>query len=362
MEEGASTATVSPEPLLGPARAPAQTARPSRVAAILGRAAGRRGPSMLVRETAARQLEERRADWAYSRPVVALDIAWNLAFAAVSVAVLGATTSERPNTPVRVWIAGYAVQCVVHVALVWAEYRRRRARPRRLEEGAGGSGGERARSDSDAGDSEEDGEEGGAGRGQQSRYVSAAKRCESLNTMASFLWWIVGFYWVISGGETLSQNAPRLYWLTVVFLAFDVFFAIFCVALACIIGIALCCCLPCIIAILYAVAGQEGASDADISILPRYRYAEPFDNGQKTTEEGLMVPIVNNSGISTSERVLLREDAECCICLTPYEDGTELHALPCNHHFHSACIVKWLRMNATCPLCKYNILKGNDIL
>lgn len=41
-----------------------------------------------------------------------------------------------------------------------------------------------------------------------------------------------------------------------VFLAFDVFFAIFCIVLACLIGIALCCCLPCIIAILYAVAGQ----------------------------------------------------------------------------------------------------------
>jgi hypothetical protein len=22
--------------------------------------------------------------------------------------------------------------------------------------------------------------------------------------------------------------------------------------------------------------------------------------------------------------------------------------------------VKWLKMNATCPLCKYNILKGNE--
>lgn len=41
--------------------------------------------------------------------------------------------------------------------------------------------------------------------------------------------------------------------LAVVFLAFDVFFAIFCVALACLIGVALCCCLPCIIAVLYAV-------------------------------------------------------------------------------------------------------------
>ena len=44
--------------------------------------------------------------------------------------------------------------------------------------------------------------------------------------------------------------------LTFVFLAFDVFFAVFCVVLACLIGIALCCCLPCIIALLYAVAGQ----------------------------------------------------------------------------------------------------------
>ena len=40
------------------------------------------------------------------------------------------------------------------------------------------------------------------------------------------------------------------------FLAFDVFFVVFCVALACVIGIAVCCCLPCIIAILYAVADQ----------------------------------------------------------------------------------------------------------
>jgi hypothetical protein len=44
--------------------------------------------------------------------------------------------------------------------------------------------------------------------------------------------------------------------LCVVFLAFDVFFVVFCVALACVIGIAVCCCLPCIIAILYAVADQ----------------------------------------------------------------------------------------------------------
>jgi len=47
-----------------------------------------REPSVLVREAAAEHLEERQADWAYSRPVVALDLLWNLAFITVAAVVL----------------------------------------------------------------------------------------------------------------------------------------------------------------------------------------------------------------------------------------------------------------------------------
>lgn len=308
----------------------------------------------MVRETAARQLEERRADWAYSRPVVAVDISWNIAFAMVSVSMLAATSCERPNVPLRVWISGYALQCVFHVALVWSEYRYRRLAVGR----AGGDeerGGTSVLSPADSG---EDSDDNGAGwRNQQASF---AKRCESLNTIASFIWWIIGFYWVISGGDVLVHNAPRLYWLAAVFLAFDICFAIFFVALAFVIGIGLCCCLPCIIAVLYAVAGQEGASDADISLLRRYKYASSSDNGEDKAETGVMIPIMSNSGCYPEERPVSCEYTECCICLTAYEDGNELYALPCNHHFHSACIAKWLKINATCPLCKHNILKSND--
>lgn len=48
---------------------------------------------------------------------------------------------------------------------------------------------------------------------------------------------------------------------------------------------------------------------------------------------------------------------ECCICLSNYDDGAELRELPCGHHFHASCVDKWLYTNATCPLCKYNIVK-----
>ncbi|XP_077241517.1 E3 ubiquitin protein ligase RIE1-like [Tasmannia lanceolata] len=301
---------------------------------LISRATSRRimrEPSMLVRETAALQLEERQTDWGYSKPIVVLDVIWNFAFVLVSEFVLLSTVRERPSTPLRVWIAGYALQCLLHVGFVYLEYRRRN----REREG------------------EEEGREG---------QNSVLRKLEYMNTMISFLWWIIGFYWIVVGGQALLQDAPLLYWLTVVFLAFDVFFAIFCVALACIVGIALCCCLPCIIAFLYAVAGQEGASDADICGLPKFKFRqanqqENFDLEQQAIAVTITEPSASNS---TNEVSLLPEDSECCICLSQYEDGVELHSLPCNHYFHSGCIVKWLRLNATCPLCKFNILRGND--
>eukprot|EP00258_Populus_trichocarpa_P007632 XP_002312464.2 E3 ubiquitin protein ligase RIE1 [Populus trichocarpa] len=340
-------------PLLRPRQDPptSPTSRQTTLSALLGRATGRRGPSMLVRETAARELDERRADWGYSKPVVSLDMMWNAAFVVVSVTMLLVTVKERPNTPIRIWICGYALQCLVHVVLVWLEYRRRNTRRERDIESQQQSTEEENVPESD----EED---------DRASFISprssVTKRCESVNTMVSFLWWMVGFYWVVSGGDVLLQNAPRLYWLAVVFLAFDVFFAIFCVVLACLIGIALCCCLPCIIAILYAVAGQEGASEADLIQLPKYKFQMIRNEEKPGIEAGKMVPVETSSRFLGTERILLPEDAECCICLSPYEDGAELHALPCNHHFHATCIVKWLKMNATCPLCKFNILKGNE--
>lgn len=81
---------------------------------------------MLVREAAAEQLEERQSDWAYSRPVVILDIIWNLAFVIVSGTVLFLSRSEQPKMPLRLWIMGYAFQCVLHMVCVYVEYQRRR--------------------------------------------------------------------------------------------------------------------------------------------------------------------------------------------------------------------------------------------
>ncbi|KAK1261672.1 E3 ubiquitin-protein ligase [Acorus gramineus] len=313
-----------------------------------------REPSMLVRETAAEQLEERQGDWAYSRPVVILDLLWNLAFVAVSIAVLILSRDEEPSMPLRLWIIGYGFQCLLHMVCVCVEYRRRHPQWWLGLEDDEGSG-RRGRSGM-----EEDIAEGGSGYdGVQARE---AKHLESANTMFSFIWWIIGFYWVSSGGQYLPHDAPQLYWLCIIFLAFDVFFVVFCVALACIIGIAVCCCLPCIIAILYAVADQVGASEEDIRQLPKYKFRR-FSSFDKLSGEisGTSGGIMTECGAETPrEHSLSPEDAECCICLCAYDDGAEVRELPCNHHFHCSCIDKWLYINATCPLCKYNIIKSSN--
>ncbi|KAK9454131.1 hypothetical protein V1511DRAFT_461064 [Dipodascopsis uninucleata] len=60
-------------------------------------------------------------------------------------------------------------------------------------------------------------------------------------------------------------------------------------------------------------------------------------------------------------RKLLKKDDSCAICSTPYLDDKYplVVKLPCNdlHHFDLECIGPWLKLHATCPLCRKNLLE-----
>lgn len=45
----------------------------------------------------------------------------------------------------------------------------------------------------------------------------------------------------------------------------------------------------------------------------------------------------------------------CSICQDNFNMNETIKQLPCNHLFHSECIVTWLQMNNTCPNCRYVI-------
>ena len=48
----------------------------------------------------------------------------------------------------------------------------------------------------------------------------------------------------------------------------------------------------------------------------------------------------------------------CSVCLEEFKSGEVLRILPCTHPFHRDCVDKWLYKKHTCPLCKFDILKG----
>lgn len=46
-------------------------------------------------------------------------------------------------------------------------------------------------------------------------------------------------------------------------------------------------------------------------------------------------------------------DAVCSICLCEYRDSEMLRMLPdCRHCFHVMCVDAWLKLNASCPVCR----------
>ncbi|MCO5550620.1 hypothetical protein L7F22_004109 [Adiantum nelumboides] len=49
----------------------------------------------------------------------------------------------------------------------------------------------------------------------------------------------------------------------------------------------------------------------------------------------------------------MQESPTCSICLADYRDSGILRLLPdCHHVFHATCIDAWLRLHATCPVCR----------
>ncbi|XP_056427279.1 E3 ubiquitin-protein ligase RNF181 [Hyla sarda] len=43
---------------------------------------------------------------------------------------------------------------------------------------------------------------------------------------------------------------------------------------------------------------------------------------------------------------------KCPVCLLEFEEDETVRRLPCEHLFHSACILPWLGKTNSCPLCR----------
>ncbi|KAJ1438221.1 Zinc finger, RING-type [Sesbania bispinosa] len=280
-----------------------------------------------------------------------------------SIAVLSLSRHEHPRTPLFQWIVGYASGCAATLPLLYWRYyhhnhmreqdssQSRQTSPRINDP----SGILLSSSRTNGGDN---GQAAASSRSNQDS-VLMSRRMKTLVeyfkiTLDCFfaVWFVVGNVWIF-GGHSSADEAPNLYRLCIVFLAFS------CIgyAMPFILCSTICCCLPCIISILGVredLTQNRGATSESINALPTYKFKL-----KKNKRNGESNSAAAEGGIvaagTEKERVISGEDAACCICLAKYENNDELRELPCSHLFHKDCVDKWLKINALCPLCKSEV-------
>ncbi|KAG8052631.1 hypothetical protein GUJ93_ZPchr0001g29630 [Zizania palustris] len=52
--------------------------------------------------------------------------------------------------------------------------------------------------------------------------------------------------------------------------------------------------------------------------------------------------------------------AACAVCLEDYAAGEGAREMPCRHRFHAKCIVPWLEMHSSCPICRFQLPADDD--
>ena len=71
---------------------------------------------------------------------------------------------------------------------------------------------------------------------------------------------------------------------------------------------------------------------------------------------GLAEPIIDSCTkmvLGESRRLPKPNEGPCSICLSDYQPKDTIRCIPdCHHCFHVDCIDGWLKMSATCPLCR----------
>ena len=82
-------------------------------------------------------------------------------------------------------------------------------------------------------------------------------------------------------------------------------------------------------------------------------------------QEGLSYELFYQEGLSDEELQNIQatqinmqqvdDMARCSVCLTSFKEGETVSKLPCNHLFHTECVLQWLSENRTCPNCRSDV-------
>ena len=76
------------------------------------------------------------------------------------------------------------------------------------------------------------------------------------------------------------------------------------------------------------------------------RYGTP--PASKSSVEGL-------PDVSVTEELLQSDSSQCAVCKDTFKLGESAKQMPCKHIYHSDCILPWLELHNSCPVCRYEL-------
>lgn len=59
--------------------------------------------------------------------------------------------------------------------------------------------------------------------------------------------------------------------------------------------------------------------------------------------------------INVDDALLKSELAQCAVCKDDFELGTVVKQMPCKHVYHQDCVLPWLELHNSCPVCRYEL-------
>uniref|UniRef100_A0A1J3IQ58 RING-type E3 ubiquitin transferase n=1 Tax=Noccaea caerulescens TaxID=107243 RepID=A0A1J3IQ58_NOCCA len=59
--------------------------------------------------------------------------------------------------------------------------------------------------------------------------------------------------------------------------------------------------------------------------------------------------------VKVTKDMLQSEMNQCAVCMDDFEDGIEAKQMPCKHVYHHDCLLPWLQLHNSCPVCRHEL-------
>ncbi|XP_050220203.1 E3 ubiquitin-protein ligase SIRP1-like [Mercurialis annua] len=66
-------------------------------------------------------------------------------------------------------------------------------------------------------------------------------------------------------------------------------------------------------------------------------------------------PPAHKEAIESLPNATIKECTQCAVCLDDFDIGTRAKEMPCKHRFHDSCILPWLELHSSCPVCRFQL-------